>query len=170
MRFCSKILAINLAWAVGACSQTMSVGVQNVAKSTIPQNNSIPNMTEDQLTNSDSKFSILENTIQSSNFRRISLVLDEHDFQVDTLTEVFSKLSEEFQNPKYLTIGVNTDRSLLTAIRQRPGTGSSRIPKSPENEKENRAIYYRRGPNEFFRYRKKDKSDYVTVVLKGKAI
>lgn len=116
------------------------------------------------------RYIITENTIQSSNFRKIEVFLDEKEFSVENLKELFSYLSSKYPEPKYLTVLVKTNWAQLQFPSDCPGIGRSNVPVKPDEFDYHQAIYYRRGGNEYFRYSVILKSDKLeTYVIKGKS-
>ena len=165
MKFALRIFALTLLWVLTTNCQTQKTSnqkhdTQNADKSSSPEKKEM-----------EKDIRVIENTVQSSNFRRIALLVASTNFKVEYLSSVFKNLSEKYPNPKYLTIEVSTDVSQLPNPSNGTGSGSSRVPLNTDRERFPRAIYYRRGKNVFFRYSMGDgKGKYSTVVLKGEAL
>lgn len=73
----------------------------------------------------DVRFIIVSNEMRSSKTRHIQVFLDDKDFSLSNLQKLFSKLSSDFPEPKYLSIVVQTDWSQLSLSTDCPGSGIS---------------------------------------------
>lgn len=71
------------------------------------------------------RYLIVSNELWSTHTRHIQVFLDERDFSISALQTLFSNLSDEFPEPKYLAIVVKTDWSQLDLPTDCSGSGSS---------------------------------------------
>lgn len=95
---------------------------------------------------------IVENSIQSSNFRYISVLLDDEELEPANVQKIFEKLSLEFPVPIYITIEIVTNELQLPPRTNGAGIGSGRAAINPNRDLFPRAVYYRRETETYFEY------------------
>ena len=118
-------------------------------------------------------FVIVRNDVQSENMRRIEIFMEATAYSVDNLKILFTRISDKYPEPKYLTIIVYTDWSQLDLPSDCPGTGiGGGQPRERPHELEfHHARYARRGPNIYFYYSVDLGTEMLeTYVIQGKAL
>lgn len=109
---------------------------------------------------------VVSNEKQSQNFRRIEVFLKTSEFNEENLLRLFSHLSKQWPDPKFLTIAVYTEWTDLN-LPDGCGTGASGAPE-PENVEGEWAVFSRHETTVQFRYRTKaDPENVKTVVMSG---
>lgn len=170
LKIAQIIIMINLIFICTTCSQNAARIESTNVEETETQNISTKKSLEDCVTMK-FRYIVTENTIQSSNFRKIEVFLDEREFTVENFKELFSYLSNKYPDPKYLTVLVKTNWEQLQFPSDCPGVGISNVPRRPDEYDYHQAIYFRRGKNEYFRYSTKLKTEELeTIVIKGRAL
>ncbi len=95
---------------------------------------------------------IVENSIQSSKFRYILVLLVDEELDPANVQRVFKKLASDFPVPTYLTIEIVTNDLQLPPRANGAGIGTGRAAINTNRDLFPRAVYYRRENETYFEY------------------
>lgn len=124
--------------------------------------------TEEECVRTKFRYLIVQDILAWESQRHLLVFLDERAFSEENLKELFIKLSKKYSEYDELLIKVETNWERLPMPNDcLPPVGSSERSNGSDENKFHRAIFYRKGASEYFKYNPiLNTSDFKTVILK----